>query len=336
MGEVPARQGCYRSHTQSSGPAGSQSHTCTSPRKHQPGSSLRTRSGSRWPPSVPHRGAVALTASCRGAQSAPGPGGLPASGDGAAEPQRHEAAAVTGSKAPRDLRLCCALRLRCTFPTRRPRGGPAALPAGLRQRGVGFWPREGHLRTSGRRAMCPQPRPRAVPDSLPRHHKEPGHAGACPSTSPALTLGHGEQPGAPLAEEVVALHLRHRDPGGRTVPHGRGPAVPALCLPPPAGLCSQLPARGQLAFHFQFTLQPRGDPAAAGASSPCPRTHTQASPAAPPGCGARLGHLCASAGALRSAQPCQSEDAGPTRPITPRASGGCACLRRHIQGPLTL
>ena len=166
--------------------------------------------------------------------------------------------------------------------------------------------------------------------------RSPGNAGARPSTLPALTLGHREQPGAPLAEEVVALHLRHRDPGGRAVPHGRGPLCPRsihLLLLDFAPDC--LPGASWL-----FTF-----------SSPCNHGVTQQRPAPPHpayglthgparqshlAAGQSRGHLHASAGALRSAQPCQSEDAGLARPITPRASGGCACPRRHIQGPSIL
>lgn len=86
-------------------------------------------------PPVPHRGAAALTASRRwhGQRLARGDW-QPLAATGLLRDftaLRREAAAFTGSTAPRGRRLCCALRLLCAFPTGRPRGGPATLKAGL-------------------------------------------------------------------------------------------------------------------------------------------------------------------------------------------------------------
>lgn len=106
--------------------------------------------------------------------------------------------------------------------------------------------------------------------------------------------------------------------------------------PPPAGLCSQAPTRGQLAFHFHITLEPRRDPAAAGLLTPPMDSHAGRAGQPHLAAGQGLGQLHASASALRSAQLCQLEDTGPALPTTPRASGGRACLRRCIQGPSTL
>ena len=176
-----------------------------------------------------------------------------------------------------------------TFPTRRPRGGPAALTTGLRRRGVGFWPKEGSSEdkwAEGRVPTAPSP-------SCPRRPPSPPQGARArwgPSQHTACTH--------PRPQRAARSTTRRRGSSSSSPPQRSGrprrppwprAAVPALHPPPPAGLCSRLPAWGQLAFHFQFTLQPWGDPSAAGASSPRLWTHTRAGPAIPPGCGAKPG-----------------------------------------------
>lgn len=69
-----------------------------------------------------------------------------------------------------------------------------------------------------------------------------GHLATCLSQYAAasdpggLTLGDRQQPGAPLAVNVVAFHLRHRDPG--SCPSPKDGAAPRGHRPPAAELGS--------------------------------------------------------------------------------------------------